>query len=464
MKALRTRRNPLRRPRLASRILAARNLAARIDAATPAGRDRTVDALRALAIAGVILGHWLVTALVVTHSRAGAGLHDTSPLASHPALAPVSWIFQTLAVFFLVGGYSAARSYKGQYLTWLRARLVRLGRPVLVLAAVWIPVTMAMILAGVRSSTIHTIVWLVLSPLWFLGVFAGLTALTPLAVALVRRFGAAAALAPAAVVAGVDAARFGLGGPAWLGWVNVGAGWLVPYLLGIAWARGAFRGWKVPAAMLAGGAGATAALIAWAGYPASMVGVNGARISNLNPPTLAAVTFGVAQVGLALLLRPVLARIMRRPLAWAPVALANLSAMTLFLWHQSAFLAVTMAGSLIGRLPGLLTPPAGTVDRRAAGLAARLRGRAGHRVADIPPRRAVPRGPGKSRGAGRLPDARRTGGLPDADRTGGPPTLASLAGCRTARQSSRSARRLEPLQQALVLVPQRRPAGACRTW
>ena len=48
---------------------------------------------------------------------------------------------------------------------------------------------------------------------------------------------------------------------------------------------------------------------------------------------------------------------MRRPLAWAAVALANLSAMTLFLWHQSAFLAVNLAGSLIGRLPGLLTAP-----------------------------------------------------------------------------------------------------------
>jgi hypothetical protein len=153
-------------------------------------------------------------------------------------------------------------------------------------------------------------------------------------------------------------ARFHLGGPAWLGWLNVGAGWLVPYLLGIAWARGSFRGWKVPAALLAGGAAATAALITWAGYPASMVGVNGQHISNLNPPTLAAVTFGVAQVGLVLLLRPALARLMRRPLAWAAIALANLSAMTLFLWHQSAFLAVNLAGSLIGRLPGLLTAPA----------------------------------------------------------------------------------------------------------
>jgi hypothetical protein len=201
------------------------------------------------------------------------------------------------------------------------------------------------------------VVTLVLDPLWFLCVFAGLTALTPLAVALVRRMGAWAAVLPAAVVAGVDAARFGLGGPAWLGWVNVAAGWLVPYLLGIAWVRGSFRGWKVPALLLAGGAAATAALVIWAGYPASMVGVNGARISNLNPPTLAAVTFGIAQVGLVLLLRPALARLMRHPLAWAAVALANLSAMTLFLWHQSAFVAVNLAGSLIGRLPGLLTAP-----------------------------------------------------------------------------------------------------------
>jgi hypothetical protein len=111
--------------------------------------------------------------------------------------------------------------------------------------------------------------------------------------------------------------------------------------------------------MLAGGGAATAALIAWAGYPASMVGVNGARISNLNPPTLAAVTFGIAQCGLALLLRDRLARLMRRPLAWAGVALVNLSAMTLFIWHQTAFIIVSSVGLLAGRVPGLLTAPTG---------------------------------------------------------------------------------------------------------
>jgi peptidoglycan/LPS O-acetylase OafA/YrhL len=336
-----------------------KRFAAHLDAATPPHRDRAVDALRALAIAGVIGGHWLVTALVSGSAGGTPALRDATPLASMPALAPVSWIFQTLAVFFLVGGYSAARGYRGGYRTWLRQRLARLSRPVGVLLAVWTPVTAALWISGVPFGVIHTLLTLVLDPLWFLGVYAVLTALTPAARWLVGRFGAWAALLPAGVVAAVDLVRFGLHGPGWLGWINLPAGWFVPYLFGVAWALGGLRGRRGPALMLAAGAVATAALILLAGYPASMVGVNGARISNLNPPTLAAVTFGIAQCGLALLARDRLARWMRRPLAWAAVATANLSAMTLFLWHQTAFIAVTSAGLLAGLLPGLLTAPTG---------------------------------------------------------------------------------------------------------
>jgi fucose 4-O-acetylase-like acetyltransferase len=338
-----------------------RRFARHIDASTPAHRDRAVDALRALAIAGVIGGHWLVTALVSGTGTHGTVLNDNSPLVSMPWLAPLSWIFQTLAVFFLVGGYSAARSYRGEYLPWLRKRMVRLARPILALVAVWIPVTIGLIAAGVSSAAIRTLLFLVISPLWFLGVYAGLTALTPFALWLVRRFGASAVIFPVSLVAAADLLRFGLHGPSWVGWVNLPAGWLVPYLLGIAWARGSLSGRRIPALMLAGGAAATAALIAWAHYPASMVGVNGAHISNLNPPTLAAVSFGIAQCGLALLLHGRLAVLMRRPLAWAAVALVNLSAMTLFLWHQTAFVTVSSLGLLAGRVPGLLTAPAGVL-------------------------------------------------------------------------------------------------------
>ena len=109
-----------------------RVLARRVDAATPPQRDRAVDALRALAIAGVIGGHWLVTALVLgkgnSAGHGGTVLSDQSPLASMPWLTPLSWVFQTLAVFFLVGGYSAARGYRGGYGPWLRKRMVRLAR------------------------------------------------------------------------------------------------------------------------------------------------------------------------------------------------------------------------------------------------------------------------------------------------------------------------------------------------
>ncbi|MER5935042.1 acyltransferase [Streptomyces sp. NPDC002054] len=330
-------------------------LADRIDSGTPAGRDRSVDALRALGILGVILGHWLVTAL----TGAEGGLSGTSPLAHMPWLAPVSWVFQTLAVFFLVGGHVATRSLASArargttYREWVARRLGRLFRPVAAVLGLWAVTTAGMLLGGAGPDTVRTLLKLVLSPLWFLLVFAVLTAVTPLVARLHP-------LWPLAVVAHVDLARFGFGAPEWTGWINVAAGWLVPYTVGAAWSRGAFAGRRGAAWLLGVGAAGAAALILWGGYPASMVGVPGASVSNLNPPTLAAVSFGLAQCGLALLLRGPLGRAMRRPRIWAAVALANLSAMTLFLWHQTAMMAVTTLGLATGTdLPGLHTVPDG---------------------------------------------------------------------------------------------------------
>ncbi|MQY36081.1 hypothetical protein SRB17_40780 [Streptomyces sp. RB17] len=330
-----------------------RHSARRVDTLTPASRDRAVDALRAIAILGVVLGHWLVTALVAKD----AGLHTTSPLQHMPWLAPISWLFQTLAVFFLVGGHVATRSLatardRGEtYDSWLRTRLTRLLRPVAALLCLWAVAVTALLLTGTPLATIETLLKLALSPLWFLLVFAALTAATPLLTRLNP-------LWPLAVVLHVDLLRFGLHtGPSWLGWLNLPAGWLVPYTLGAAWTRGELDGRRAARVLFLGGTAATAVLVGCAGYPASMVGVPGARISNLDPPTLAAVTFGLAQCGLALLLRDRLRRAMARPLLWAAVALVNLSAMTIYLWHQTAMMATTATGLLAGRLPGLHTSP-----------------------------------------------------------------------------------------------------------
>ncbi|KUN33922.1 acyltransferase [Streptomyces longwoodensis] len=331
-----------------------RRAAVRIDAATPPGRDRAVDALRACAILGVVLGHWLVTALVAD----GSTLRAASPLGHLPWLAPVSWVFQTLAVFFMVGGHVATKSLASarargtSYGAWLRARLARLFGPVAAVLGVWAVVVLGLLLTGASFVTLHTVLKLALSPLWFLLVFAVLTAATPLLTRLNP-------LWPLAVVLHVDLVRFGLGGPDRLGWVNLAAGWLVPYTLGAAWTRGELERPRAGWVLLAGGALATALLVACAGYPASMVGVPGAAVSNLNPPTLAAVTFGLAQCGLALLLRERLRRALRRPVPWAAVALVNLSAMTVFLWHQTAMMATTATALAAGRLPGLHTVPDG---------------------------------------------------------------------------------------------------------
>ena len=346
--------NGVREREASVRQTALRRAADRIDAATPAGRDRAVDALRAVAILGVVLGHWLVTALVAD----GGSLHASSPLQHMPWLAPISWAFQTLAVFFLVGGHVATRSYTAArargtpYRQWLTARLSRLFKPVAAVLVLWTIAATALFLSGAASDTIHTLVELALSPLWFLLVFAALTAATPLLTRLNP-------LWPLAVVLHVDLLRFGLGAPQSLGWLNLAAGWLVPYTLGAAWTRGELERARAGWILLTSGAAATALLVAFAGYPASMVGVPGQTISNLNPPTLAAVTFGLAQCGLALLLRDRLRRTMRRPLAWAAVAFVNLSAMTIFLWHQTAMMATTATALPAGHLPGLHTVPDG---------------------------------------------------------------------------------------------------------
>ncbi|GAA0379972.1 acyltransferase [Micromonospora gifhornensis] len=327
--------------------MTARSLAARVEAVTPAGRDRSIDALRALAIAGVVLGHWLVTAFVVTEP----GLRVASPLSYLPALAPLSWLLQTLAVFFFVGGYAAARGLPtaGGYREWLLARMNRLFRPALALVAFW-AVAALIWMPAIDGESARAVWTIVLSPLWFLVVYAGLLTVTPL---VLNRPGRLVVPLVTAVVA-VDVARFGLGGPAWLGGMNVPTAWLVPFCLGVACARGA----RLPAVgLLVGGTAATAVLMLWFGYPASLVGVPGQSRSNLNPPALVAVTFGLAQVGLAVLLRGPLTRLVRRPLAWAVVALANLWAVRIFLWHQTALVAVTMFALGHARLAGLHTAP-----------------------------------------------------------------------------------------------------------
>ncbi|MFY1693667.1 acyltransferase family protein [Plantactinospora sp. WMMB782] len=351
------------------------------------GRDRGVDGLRAYAIGGVVFGHWLVTALVL---GADGALRTASPLAAMPALAPATWLFQTLGLFFFVSGYASARSLRsaaGRGLGpagWLGSRLGRLGRPVSLLLGGWLAVLAVAALLGTPAGTLRTAATLVVSPLWFLLPLVALIAATgPLSRAL-DRYGPVRLAVPAVALVTLSdlVGRVDEGWPVplpgdgvWRVPVAVLAGWLLPYLLGMALADGRLGGRRVAVGLLLGGA-AGMVVLGWAGYPVSAVGVPGDGMSNLDPPSLFAVCLALAQIGVALLVRPALGRLLARPGRWAPVDRLNRVAMGVYLWHQSTLLGVTALVALLARLagagavPGLHTAPdgAGWVAARLAWL------------------------------------------------------------------------------------------------
>ena len=347
-------------------------------------RDRGVDGLRAYAIGGVVLGHWLVTALVST--PAGT-LTQASPLTAMPWLVPATWLLQTLGLFFFAGGYASARSLDsaesrdlarrpsdagrsgtpgsggGGYRRWSERRLGRLTAPVAALLGCWAAVLAVAVVAGTPMATLRTVATLVVSPLWFLLPFVAMVVLTrPLRWAL-HRWGVATVGLPALVLVGtVDlTGRVRPDGvPGWLMPLGVLGAWLVPYLLGMALAGGRLDGRRTGGRLALVGVAGMAALVLLAGYPASAVGVPGAGRSNLDPPSLFTVCLALAQIGCAILVRPRLARLLGRPRWWAPVRALNGAALPVYLWHQTALVTVTVLASRLAggaALPGLHTVP-----------------------------------------------------------------------------------------------------------
>ncbi|MET9425531.1 acyltransferase [Streptomyces sp. NPDC006540] len=338
-------------------------LAEKIEARTPAHRDRAIDGLRALALLAVPTGHWLLGGFTLDTDGA---LHNASPLTAFGFFAPVSWVLQMLGVFFLVGGHASVLSYHrrtGTTGAWLRQRVARLGRPVLGVTAVWAVLIPVLWWLGVPGDTLRTGSTLVVQPLWFVGVYTVITALTPYCVRAARHMGVWAAAPLLLTVAVVDLLRYGpyadAGAgvvPGWLGVVNILPGWLFAYQLGVSWGEGRV-GRRHARGLLIGGVALFAVLLLVFDYPASMVGVPGEARTNSHPPSLLVLALAAAQSGAAIGLHGRLGRLLRRPALWAPVVVVNLSAMTILCWHQTAMLAAAVPASFLGEIPGLTTPP-----------------------------------------------------------------------------------------------------------
>lgn len=203
---------------------------------TPAGRERYVDLLRALAIAMVIIGHWAVT---VIERDADGQTTGHSALGDLRWAYPLTWLAQVMPVFFLVGGYANAasltrlRARGGDAAGWLLDRSARLVRPTSVLLLVLTAAAAVAWLVGTDPTRIREVFWFATIPLWFLVAYLAVVALTPPMYALHRRFGLAVPLVLVALVGLGDLGR--LTGPEEWSYGNYLFGWLAVHQLGFAW-------------------------------------------------------------------------------------------------------------------------------------------------------------------------------------------------------------------------------------
>ncbi len=331
----------------------ARNMAEQ----TPDERNRYVDCLRALSICAVVLGHWLVAAPYVQDGAVvGAHLLGVSPWSQW-----LTWGFQVMPIFFLVGGYSNGVSWRstlergGTYAAWFVSRLQRLINPALPLFLAWVAFAGFAKSFGVSAPVIKLASQLALVPVWFLAVYLLVVAVVPLSWQLWQRFGMASIYMLFALAVAVDVCtlRFGIESLSYLNFLFV---WVAMHQLGYAWFDERINKPTSSALLAVGGLAALIGLVRYGPYPIAMIGVPGADISNSMPPTIALLALGITQTGICLLLEPWARRVLTNLNAWTTVVLMNGMIMTVYLWHLTAFIVVIALAYTTG--VGLDTLPA----------------------------------------------------------------------------------------------------------
>ena len=315
-------------------------------------RDLAVDFYRAWGVVLIVLGHWLAGSVTYHEGQFGR----QNPLVDMPWTQWLTWPFQAVPTFFLVGGYAGAVSWahrrdaEGESRqTWLRHRLARVLGPTTVYVGLISAVVVVIELRHVAGSTLEYAGWAVAMHLWFLAVYLLVVSLTPIAIAAQRRWGLLVPTVLAAGVVAVEVVSLGAHLP-YLRTANYLLCWGALYQLGIAWREGLLAG-RRPVLLAVGSAIALALLILVGPYPVSMIGVPGQALQNSDPPSVAMLAFGCAQAGLVIAIAPALNRALRSGLAQRVVTIANSNVMALYLWHMIPVVIVAIVGYPAGLLP-----------------------------------------------------------------------------------------------------------------
>lgn len=306
--------------------------------ATPSEREVYLDFVRAISLVVVVIFHWAFTILEFRPDQVKA----TSPIGSTPGMWVLTWVLQVVPLFFFVGGYIHFRSWeraRQRGVGWWRFvmnRWRRLVIPALGVIGAWVAV--GTVIGLVRDVPwISSAVLLIVSPLWFLAVYAVLVLLAPATVWLHRRWGVRVVLVLVAAAMGLDMLRF-IRGYGWAGWLNLLIIWSFCHQLGMHY--GSFVGLNRRARWLLvlGGVFALLVLTTLAPYPRSMVGLPEDGISNAAPPTLAMGALLLLQVGVALILRDRVTQRLTGSPRWAALNdLAGRFSMPLYLLHTTGF-------------------------------------------------------------------------------------------------------------------------------
>lgn len=299
------------------------------------GRDAYVDWLRALSLIVVVVWHWAFTMIEWRED----GPHATSPLDFTSGFWLLTWLFQVMPLFFYIGGYVHLRSWARAQAngTTLAAfvwhRLRQLAVPAALLLVTWLTLG-AFAQSYFGWTWVGRAVRLVISPLWFLGVYLMLIALLPISLRLHRRYGQLVLiwLAGAAMVVDVLRFRYDLASVAWLNMVLV---WGLAHQAGFFYQDTVAAPRRTDWALLWAGLFGMVGLVFSGLYPGSMVGVPGDKFSNMAPPTFVIVSLLLFQIGVVELLRPTMQRLLVRP-AWRTAnEVINRFALPLFLFHTT---------------------------------------------------------------------------------------------------------------------------------
>lgn len=318
---------------------------AQVSAATPPTRHRVIDFLRAAAITVVVLGHWTIVAV------GPDGIQPHGVLDNAPWSHPLTWVFQVMPVFFLVGGYANGLSWRSArrkghgYGGWLRARLRRLGIPLIPLLLVWLAICAILLAAGVDQERVRIASQMALIPTWFLAAYLLVIVVAPGCLKLWERFGWGS-IAGGVLLAGlVDVISIQTGSEL-AGYPNYLIVWASFHQFGYAWLDGrlATIGRKLLLATV--GAVGLLVLVGVGPYPVSMISAASDEISNSNPTRVTMAFLGMLQAGLVLLVEQPLTRWLQRPQVWFVTVLLNSRIMTWFLWHLTAM--VGLASLLVG--------------------------------------------------------------------------------------------------------------------